>query len=113
MSDEILNESELTDEAQPMTPDEMIANLLQDLMLDNPPDELAAEFVEDFVLLERAESPAILAMMDAPSDSIAALLKDVVTANYNGQIQAIDEKGYGFIESLKESVKIRLEDLAK
>ncbi len=113
MSDEILDESESTDEGEPLTPDELIANLLQDLILNNPPDELAVDFIEGFVLQERDESPAILAMMDAPTETITSLLKDVVTANYNGQIEAINAKGYEFIEGLKLSIKNQLEEIAK
>lgn len=113
MSDKILDESELTEEAEPLTPDELIASLLQDLILDNPPADIATDFIENFVLQERAESPAILAMIDAPTESIIQLLEQVVTANYNGQIEALQVKGAAFIEGLKFEVKTQLENLAK
>jgi hypothetical protein len=114
MKNEILDATELTDEVEPFTPDDLIANLLQDLILDNPPSDIATDFIDCFVLQERDESPAILAMLDAPTESIIELLKQVVTANYNGQIEALDaKKGFEFIEGLKKSVKTQLEELAK
>ncbi len=112
MENKILDATELTEEAEPLTPDELIANLLQDLMLDNPPVEIANEFIENFVLIERDETPAILAMIDAPTESVIELLKQVVTTIYNGQLTALDEKGFQFIEGLKKSVKTQLEELA-
>ena len=112
MENDILDESELI-ETEPITPDELITNLLQDLILDNSPVEIAREFIGNFVLQERDETPAILAMMDAPTEAILALLKQVVSQGYEAQIQALDTKGASFIEGLKIAVKTQLTELAQ
>ncbi len=112
MKNDILDESELI-EAEPITPDELIINLLQDLITDATPDNIATEIIENFVLLERAETPQVLSMLDAPSDSIVEILKQVVAQSYEAQILALDTKGFEFVEGLKISVKTQLEELAK
>ncbi len=112
MNDKILDATELTEEGEPLSVDELFVSLLQDMILNNPPDDIATDFIENFVLQERDETPAILAMIDAPTDSVISLLEQVVTANYNGQLAALDAKGFEFIEGLKFAVKTRLEELA-
>ncbi len=113
MENEILDATELTDEAEPLTPDEQISNVLTDLMLNNPPDDVAVEIIENFLLQDRAETPYIAAMIDAPTSEIILLLKQVVSSVYQGQIAALDDKGATFVEGLKFAVKTRLEELAK
>jgi hypothetical protein len=112
MENEILDATELTDEDEPMTPDEQIATLITDIALDNAPDEVASEIIENFLLVDRAETPYIAAMIDAPAAEIVDLLKQVVAAAYEGQVAALDARGVLFIEGLKSAVKMQLEKMA-
>ncbi len=112
MKNDILDESKLI-ENEPITPDGQVSNVLQDLFLGNPPEDVATEIIENFILCERVEAPAILGLLDAPTETVIELLKKVVTSIYNGQLTALDEKGFEFIEGLKKSVKTQLEELAK
>ncbi len=108
----ILDENELTEQAEPLTPDELIMNLLQDLLTDNPPEEIASEFIENFVLIERDESNAVLAMIDTPTETLVEMLKHVVSQGYETQISALNVRGFSFIEGLKLSVSRQLTELA-
>ena len=64
MSDKISDEV-IIEESEPITPDELIAHLIQDIGADNSPDELAAEFVDGFVLQPRPETGQMLSLLEA------------------------------------------------
>jgi superfamily II RNA helicase len=97
---------------EPMTADELLSHLLEDLILDNEPADLASEFVENFVLRERDETPAILAMFDAPTETLLEMVKTIVEQSYLAQLQIIDERGSKFLESLKAGVKAQMIELS-
>jgi hypothetical protein len=109
--DEILSESDL-EVSEPITPDELIQHLLLDVVNDAEPDDLADEFINDFVLENRSETAQILAMFETPSETIVEILKGVLTQGYQIQVDALDSKGVPFIESLKQAVKAKMTQLA-
>lgn len=111
MSDKILNESVLV-EAEPLTGDELIATLLQDMMLGNPPSEAADDFINEFVLRDREETAQILALLETPSEGIVELLKSVVGQSYQVQMQALEDRGVSFVDGLKTEVRSKMTELA-
>ncbi len=98
---------------EPMTADALIMQLLQDLLLDHEPTDLASEFIDEFVLRERPETPQFLAMLDAPIETLVEMVKAIVEQSYLGQLQVIDERGERFLESLKTAVKKQMLELAE
>lgn len=112
MSDAILNEDIIV-ESEPITPDELIAHLIQDLLADSSPDDLAAEFIDEFVLQERAETAQILSLLDIPSEALADFLKGVVGQSYQQSVEAIDARGVHFLDSLKVAVRDRMTQMAE
>ena len=111
MSDEILDDP-ILEESEPITPDELIAHLLQDIAADNPPSELAAEFVDGFVLQSRPETGQILSLLEMPTQSLVELLKGVVGQGYQSSVDALDSRGVKFLENLKTEVKGKMTQLA-
>jgi hypothetical protein len=105
-------DSSIPEEAEPITPDELILNLLQDLVAGNPPDDLASEFVEDFVMQDRPEATQVLQMFDTPSATIVEILKGVIGQSYQIQMDALETRGEEFIDGLKYSIKQRMTELA-
>jgi hypothetical protein len=98
----------------PMTGDELLSHLLEDLVLNNEPTDLANEFIDEFVLRgDRPETPQILAMFDAPTETLVGLVKTMVERSYLAQLQIIDERGHSFLDGLKAAVKTQLTELAK
>lgn len=112
MSDKILDESILDEETEPMTVDELLAHLLQDLISDSPADDVANEFIDDFVLANRSETGQILSLLETPSESLVELLKGIVGQSYQASIVALDERGVNFLEELKSKVRGRMTELA-
>jgi hypothetical protein len=98
---------------EPMTADELMMHLLEDLIVDNEPSDLASEFIDEFVLRDRVETPAILAMLDAPTGELVEMVKAMIEQSYLGQLQAVDERGERFLESLKAAVKSQMQELAE
>lgn len=111
MSDKILDEPVLEDSA-PITPDELIANLMQDITLDNSPADIADDFLNDFVLQDRPETTQILAMLETPSETLVELLKGIVGQSYQVQIAALNSRGEIFLDNLKAEVTSRMTELA-
>jgi hypothetical protein len=94
---------------EPLTAEELLRNLMQDLVLGNPPDEFATELIEDFIMKDRPETPQVLAMLDGPTETLLSGLKAVVIHSNQTQIEALDRHGPTFIERLKVEVKRQLE----
>lgn len=112
MSDKILDES-IIEESEPITPDELITHLLQDLVIGNEPNYLATEFIEEFVLAaNRPETGQILSLLEMPTESLVELLKGVVGQNYQLQIAAIETRGVDFLERMKSNVREQMTRLA-
>jgi hypothetical protein len=105
-------QSEVLEVEEAMTADELVVHLLEDLVTDSDPANLATEFVENFVLRDRPETSAFLAMLDAPPESLAETIKAIIEQGYQAQIQAVDERGYRFLEGLKAEVKAQMQKLA-
>jgi hypothetical protein len=105
-------QSEVLEVEEPMTADELLIHLLEDIVTDSKPDNLATEFVENFVLLDRPETPQFLAMLDAPPETLVEMVKTIIEQGYQAQIQAVDERGYRFLEGLKAEVKAQMLKLA-
>ncbi len=118
MSDKILDE-EILDENQteidePMPFAELLSNLVQDAVLNNDPNDLACEFIDEFVLREnRPETQEILAMLEMPADSLVSMLKGFIERSYIAQLQAIDNHGLQYFEGLKTAVKKQMTELAE
>jgi hypothetical protein len=106
-------QSEEPIETEPLSADELIRNLMQDLITDSPPDDLANEIVEEFVLNNREETPQILAMLEAPDETLVEMLKGIVGQSYQVQLEAIDERGIRFVSELKSAVVERMQALAE
>jgi hypothetical protein len=104
--------SEVPEVDEPTSAEELVANLLQDLVLDRPPTELANEFV-NFLLQDKPEAPQFLAMLDAPTESVIEMVKSIVEQSYLAQLQAVDERGYKFLDGLKAAVKTQMLTLTK
>jgi hypothetical protein len=98
--------------AEPLSAEELLRNLLQDLIMDNPTEDLAGEFVEEFILQDRAETPQMVAMMDAPSEALVEGLKAVVVESSQKQLQALEMKGVRFVDQLKADIRKRMEAVA-
>lgn len=111
MSDAILNETML-EESVPMTADEMVSHVLQDVVLDNSPDDLADEFINEFVLQDRPETTQILSLLETPSETLVGVLKGICGQSYQAQIEALDSRGVSFLESLKKEVREKMTALA-
>ena len=94
---------------EPLTAEEMLRNLMQDLVLGNPPDEFATELIDDFILQDRPETPQVIAMLDGPTENLLNGLKAIVIQANQTQIEALDRHGRSFIERLKIEVKRQLE----
>jgi hypothetical protein len=112
MSDEILDDCQLTDENTPRDLQQVFAVALEDLGAGNPPDALASEIIQDFILIERDETPQLLALIDAPTENIVEMLKELISYGYEAQMAALDTKGAAFVEGLKFAVKTQLTELA-
>jgi hypothetical protein len=104
--------SEVPEVDEPMSADEWIANLLQDLVLKIPPTESANDFINHFVLQNRVETPQFLAMLDAPTESVIETVKVIIEQSYLAQLQAVDERGQSFLEGLRTAVKSQMTELA-
>lgn len=111
MRDKILDES-IIEEAELITPDELIAHLVQDIAAGNAPDELADEFIDGFVLQDRPETGQILSLLEMPSESLVGMLKGIVGQGYQSSLDALDSAGVNFLEGLKAEVKKRMTELA-
>jgi hypothetical protein len=106
-------QSEVLEVEEPMTADELVVLLLEDLVTDSDPANLATEFIDEFVLRgDRPETSAILAMLDAPSESVVETIKTIIEQGYQAQLRAVDERGYRFLEGLKVEVKAQMQKLA-
>ncbi len=106
-------QTEVLEVEEPMTADELLIHLLEDLVTDSDPANLGTEFVENFVLRERNETPQVLAMLDAPTESLVEMVKAIIERSYQAQLQAVDERGYKFLEGLRLAVKKQMLELAE
>lgn len=111
MRDQILNESVL-EESAPMTADEMVSHVLQDVVLDNSPDDLADEFINEFVLQDRPETTQILSLLETPSETLVGVLKGICGQSYQAQLDALDLRGVSFLEKLKNEIGEKMTTLA-
>lgn len=98
--------------AEPLSPDQLLMNLLEDLISDGPPEEVASEFVEEFVLKARPEAVQILAMLDAPSSTVVEILKGVLTEAFHTHIRELDSKGATFLDRVKAEVRSQMQAAA-
>jgi hypothetical protein len=105
---------EILEVEEPMTPDDLIINLLQDLVSGISPANLATDFIDNFVLgEERPETSQILEMFDLPAETLVEMVKTIIETSYAAQIQAVNERGHEFLEGLKTEVKARMRKLAE
>lgn len=111
MNDTILNDDLLT-ENEPLSPDGLIANLLQDLNADCGPDAIADEFIEEFVLSDRPEASQVMEMLEMPSYTLVEMLKAMVGLGYEAQIEKLDAQGVQFLDRVKSAVKEKMTTLA-
>jgi hypothetical protein len=111
MSEEKLNEIEIDD---PMSPNDLLANLTQDLILNADANNVATEFMDEFVLRDRPEETSqILVMLEMPAESLAEMMKGVLGQAYQTQLQAVDNNGVRYFENLKAAVKKQMLELAE
>jgi hypothetical protein len=111
MKNKKINESELVED-ELISGEGLIANVLQDVALGNPSSDVADEFISDFVLQNRDETAQILSLLESPSENLVELLKGIVTQGYQAQIEALNSKGFLYLESLKGEVRARLTALS-
>jgi hypothetical protein len=105
-------QTEVLEVEELMTADELLIHLLEDLVTDSDGANLATEFIEEFVLrAERPETAQFLAMLDAPTESLVEMVKAIIERSYQAQLQAVDERGERFLESLKSEVKKQFSNL--
>ncbi len=98
---------------EPLTAEELLGNALRDLITDTEPDELVTEFIQDFVLIERSETPQILALFEMPTETVLQMFETVCQQSYEAQQEAIKNNGTAFIEKLKAELKRQLQELAE
>ena len=111
MSDKILNEA-ILEESEPLTGDELIANLITDIASGNQPSEIATDFINDFVLRDREETAQILAMLETPSETLVQLLTGICSQSYQVQMQTLENRGVAFLDGLKIEVRLKMTELA-
>lgn len=99
-------------ETEVLSPDDLVLNLLQDLAAGNPPDDLATEFVEEFIMQDRPEAAQVLQMFDTPSETIVEILKGVIGQSYQIQMEALETRGTEFIDGLKYSIREKMTEVA-
>ena len=104
--------AERVEDPEPLSPDQLLMNLLEDLISSGPPEEVASEFVEEFVLKARPEAVQILAMLDAPSATVVEILKGVLTDAFQTQIRELDSKGEAFLDGVKAEVRAQMQAAA-
>jgi hypothetical protein len=97
---------------EPLSVEELLRNLVQDLIVDAQPADLAEEFVEEFVLKGREETGQVLAMMDTPSETLVELLKGIAAQSYQLQVETLEQRGVRYLDALKSDLKERLTRLA-
>lgn len=97
---------------EPMSPDELLKNLLEDMILGNSPEMLASDFINEFVLRDREETPQILILLEQPTESIVTMLGGFITEANRMQLQALSERGDAFIDGLKVEVKKQMTEIA-
>jgi hypothetical protein len=108
LNDEILEENQ-TDFAAPRTIDEFIVVLSQDVILNHNPNELASEFIKDFVKIGRPEAAQVLAMLETPAEGLLVMMKGLLERSFIAQVQAVDTFGLQYFENLKAAVKTEME----
>ncbi len=98
--------------SEPRPADEWIHVALSDLVLNNSPSDLVGEFIDDFILIDRPETPQILQMLEMPTANLIELLRGLMAQGYQTQITALDGHGASFIENLKAELKKQLTELS-
>jgi len=111
MSNEVIDEIE--EDETPTTTEEFTANFVQDLVLNSDPSLLASDFIDDFVLKERLETPQILALLEMPTENLCQMVKQLIEQAYQAQNEAVDNHGVDYLEGLKAAVKSQMLELAK
>jgi len=109
---EILDENQ-TDFDEPRTLDELIVVLIQDVVINNNPNELASEFMEDFVKLFRPEATQVLTMLETPAEGLVVMVKTLLEQSYIAQLQGVDNHGLQYFKKLKAEIKKQMTDLAE
>lgn len=114
MSDDaILDEQLLSEEGdEPVTLEDLILHLVEDLTAGVGAGAIADEFVTEFVQAGRPETDQVLMLLDQPTPILVVALKALVQQTHEAAIMAIDTKGPAFADDLKEAVKVRLKELA-
>lgn len=112
MSEEILDEVQ-TEIEEPMTNEELIANLVQDAVLNADANNIATEFIDEFVLRDRPEAAQILTMLEMPTESIVEMFKGLLEKSFQTQIQAVDAHGLRYFENLKAAVKAQMLEIVE
>jgi hypothetical protein len=113
MSEENLDENpEEIDE--PMSPNELLMNIIQDLVVNANPNDVGTEFIAEFVLQgERPETAQILQMLDLPAETLVEMMQGVLEQSYQTQLQALNTHGATYFEGLKAAVKTQMTELAE
>jgi hypothetical protein len=112
LDEEILEENQ-TDFAAPRTLDEFIVVLSQDVILNHNPNELASEFMKDFVQIGRPEAAQVLAMLETPAEGLVVMVKGLLEQSFIAQSQAVDNFGFDYFERLKAAVKKKMTAMAE
>lgn len=95
-----------------LTPDQLIAHLIEDIVADNSVDDLADEFINDFVTVDRPETLQILSMLESSPETLIGILKAYMAQGFDASTAALDQRGAIFINSLQIAVRSRMVELA-
>ena len=97
---------------EPMTIEELVAQLVSDIVSGNNADALAEEFVTSFVINDRPETKQVLEMLEMPSATLVESLKAFVGQSYQESIISLNGRGVAFLDELRSGIKTRLTKLA-
>ncbi len=112
MSEKDLEADEVAIET-PMDANELMVNFLKDIVLNEDPNLLASDFIDEFVLQDKPETSQILAMFEIPTENLIEMVKGLIEESYQMQIQSVNNHGFQYLEGLKAAVKTQMTEIAE
>ena len=111
MSNEVTDE--IKEDETPQTAEEFTGMFLHDLVLNEDPNILASEFIENFILKERPETSQVLTMLEMPTENLVQMVKHLIQQANQAQNEAVDNHGLEYLEGLKTAVRTQMTELAE
>lgn len=103
---------EVEETEQPISATEMFQYLVHDIVGDGDPAAFAGDVIDNFVLIEQAESGQILSLLETETPMLIQLLKAFISKGVEESAAAIDRNGPKFIDAVKVSLKEQLSEIA-